>query len=349
MDVSKLDTPVAIVDLDLLEKNIHSLQNYLSSHQIKNRPHSKTHKIPEIAHMQIAAGAVGICCQKVGEAEVMVQAGIKDIFMPYNFVGEAKLERLMNLAKRAKISVAADSEQVVHGLADAAKRAQVQMTVLVEFDGGGLRCGTDTPEKTALLAKYISRFSDLHFGGIMTFPSNDKTDSFVRATKEILNSKGLNCEVVSGGGTQVCYKAHQFKEVTEHRAGMYIYGDRNTVNHNTMKLDECSFKVITTVVSRPNKDRVITDGGTKIFSSDLLGLEGHGVILGFPEAKFYGASEEHGHLDFSGCSTRPEIGERLTIIPNHCCPVSNLVDEVVGIRKGNVEIVWPVLARGKLK
>ena len=349
MDINQLDTPAAVVDLDKLEANIAKLQAYLDEHGIANRPHIKTHKIPEIAHMQIIAGAVGITCQKIGEAEVMAQAGIRDIFLPYNIIGEAKLERLMRLAQRIKLSVTVDSEFTVRGLSTAARRAGVELPVLVEFDTGLGRCGVQSPQAAADLAQVIARSPGLHFGGLMTYPSNENTGPFVRQTEALLEPYGLAVARVSGGGTPCMWQAHTYPEVTEHRAGMYIYGDRYTVKAGAMAVEDCSLKVITTVVSRPTADRGILDGGSKTFSSDLLGLEGHGLILEYPEAVIYGQSEEHGHTDFSNCKRKPEIGERVTVVPNHCCVVSNLFNQIVGVRGENVEVIWPVAARGALQ
>lgn len=349
MDVNQLETPVAIVDLDRLEANIEKFQAYLSQHGIANRPHIKTHKIPEIAHMQIKAGAVGITCQKIGEAEVMAQAGIEDIFLPYNIIGPAKLERLMRLTRRVNLSVTADSEFTVKGLSGAAQAAGIELPVLVEFDTGAQRCGVQSPQEAADLARRIARAPGLHFGGLMTYPSNQNTGPFVQETKKLLKANGLEVERVSGGGTPGMWQAHTHPEVTEHRAGMYIYGDRYTLRSGAMTLDDCSLKVITTVVSRPTADRGILDGGSKTFSSDLLGLEGYGLILEYPEALIYGQSEEHGHVDFSKCPRKPEIGERVTVIPNHCCVVSNLFNQIVGVRQNQVEVIWPVAARGALQ
>jgi D-serine deaminase-like pyridoxal phosphate-dependent protein len=145
------------------------------------------------------------------------------------------------------------------------------------------------------------------------------------------------------------WQAHTYPEVTEYRAGTYVYNDRKILDSGAMGLEDCAFTVITTVVSRPTPDRGILDGGSKTFSSDTLGLEGYGLILEYPEAIIYGQSEEHGHFDFSKCARRPEIGERVTVIPNHCCVVSNLFDQIVGVRKGQVEVIWPVAARGALQ
>jgi D-serine deaminase-like pyridoxal phosphate-dependent protein len=349
MHIDQIETPAAIVDLDLLESHIARFQSYLDGHGIANRPHIKTHKIPAIAQMQVAAGAVGITCQKLGEAEVMADAGIEDIFVPYNILGEAKLERLMNLARRARMSVTADSDVTVRGLAAAARRAGVSLPVLVEFDAGMARCGVQSPQAAAELARLIAGSEGLRFGGLMTYPSSAQAGAFVRATRELLAPDGIPIERVSGGGTPQMWHAHEHPEITEHRAGMYIFGDRFTIKSGAITVAECAFKVITTVVSRPTADRGILDGGSKTFSSDLLGLEGHGLILEYPEARFYSMSEEHGHVDFSACARKPAIGDRVTLIVNHCCPVANLFNQIVGVRGGQVELSWPVAARGMLQ
>jgi D-serine deaminase-like pyridoxal phosphate-dependent protein len=349
MDIHALDTPVAIVDLDRLEANIVKLQHYLDEVRIANRPHVKTHKIPEIAHMQVQTGAVGITCQKIGEAEVMADAGIKDIFIPYNIVGQPKLERLMHLAQRVNLSVTADSEFTVRGLSAAAQQKGVELPVLVEFDTGMRRCGVQAPREAAELARTIARSPGLCFGGLMTYPCNENTDPFVRQTKALLEPDGMGIDRVSGGGTPGMWQAHTHAQVTEYRAGMYAYGDRRVLRSGALQLDDVAFNIITTVVSRPTAERGILDGGSKTFSSDTVGLEGYGLILEYPDAHFYAMSEEHGNVDFSHCSRTPEIGERVTVIPNHCCVVSNLFDQVVGVRQGKVELTWSVAARGKLK
>ncbi|MEW5957675.1 MAG: D-TA family PLP-dependent enzyme [Chloroflexota bacterium] len=348
MHIDQLETPAAVVDLDRLEATIAKFQRYLDEHGIANRPHIKTHKIPEIAHLQMNAGAVGITCQKIGEAEVMAQAGLRDIFLPYNIIGQSKLERLMRLAHRVKLSVTADSGFTVAGLAAAAQQEGIELETLVEFDSGLARCGVQTPQAAADLARLIARSPGLRFGGLMTYPSNQNTDPFVAETKALLRGE-LEVKRVSGGSTPGMWQAHTHPQVNEHRAGMYVYGDRYTLKSGAMSLADCSFKVITTVISRPTADRGILDGGSKTFSSDLLGLKGYGLILEYPEAVYYGQSEEHGHVDFSQCPRQPEIGERVTIIPNHCCVVSNLFNQVVGVRGDKVEVIWPVAARGTLQ
>jgi D-serine deaminase-like pyridoxal phosphate-dependent protein len=349
MRVDELETPVPVVDIDRLEANIFRLQSYLNEHGIANRPHIKTHKIPAIAQMQMNAGAIGITCQKVSEAEVMAAAGFTDIFIPYNIIGESKLTRLMALAKKLKVSVTADSAYVIRGLSDTAQRAGLTITVLIECDTGAHRCGVQSPQEAAKLARLISQLPNLHFGGLMTYPTSAETNNFVRETRALLVDDGLPIERVSGGGTPTMWQVHEHSEITEHRAGIYVYGDRLTLRSGAVTLDTCALKVHTTVVSRPTPDRGILDAGSKSLSSDLHGLDGYGYICEYPDAKIYALSEEHGHVDFSACERKPEIGERLTIIPNHCCTVTSLFDEVVGARGDQVEVIWQVSARGTVR
>jgi D-serine deaminase-like pyridoxal phosphate-dependent protein len=349
MHIDHIETPAVLIDLDKMEGNIQRLQDYMDEHGIANRPHIKTHKIPEIAHMQMHAGAVGIACQKIGEAEVMARAGLDDIFIPYNIMGEAKLERLGLLAKRINLSVTADSEYTVRGLPTAAKIANQELPVLIEFDTGGGRCGVQTPQEAADLARVIARTEGLHFGGLMTYPSNEKTAPFAEEVRQLLDKEGIPVEIVSGGGSPRMWETHTFPAVNEHRAGTYVYGDRAMVAYGCMTLEQCAMRILATVVSHPTADRVILDSGSKALSSDLLGQEDFGLILEYPDAKIYALNEEHGYTDVSACARKPEIGERVTIIPNHCCVVSNLFNEVLGVRNEQVEVVWPVAARGLLQ
>lgn len=349
MQVDELETPVPVVDIDRMEANITRLQKYLDEHNIANRPHIKTHKIPAIAKMQMEAGAIGITCQKVSEAEVMADAGFTDIFIPYNIIGASKLSRLLALAARIDVSVTADSAFVIHGLSNATGEVGVPLSVLVECDTGAARCGVQSPQEAAELARLIARLPNLRFGGLMTYPTNEHLDEFVRATRSLLEQDDLRIERVSGGGTPSMWQVHRHPELTEHRAGIYVYGDRLTLRAGAMTLDTCALRVFTTVVSRPTPERGILDAGSKSLSMDLHGLDGYGYIWEYPEAKIYALSEEHGHVDFSACARKPEIGEHVSIIPNHCCTVTCLFDEVVGARGDQVEITWQVTARGTVR
>jgi len=350
MLVEELETPAAVVDLEILESNIARLQDYLDRTGIRNRPHIKTHKIPEIAHLQLEKGAVGITCQKLSEAEVMAQAGIRDIFVPYNILGDAKLERLRRLHRRITLSVTADSAVVVEGLSQAVRNEEKTLSVLVEFDTGLGRCGVQTPAEAAQLAEAIHQSAGLHFTGLMTYPTNENTKPFVLGTRELLEEQGIQVEQVSGGGTHCMWEAHSHEVITEHRAGMYVYGDRKTLSSGALSLEECSFTIHTTVVSRPTATRGVLDAGSKCLASDLLGPEqGHGLILEYPRARIHALSEEHGHVDFSECEKRPEIGERVSVLTNHCCVANNLFNRIHGVRNSRVVVEWPILARGAVQ
>ncbi len=346
---ASLDTPVVTIDLDIVEANIARLQQYLEKHGIQNRPHIKTHKIPAIAKMQVAAGAVGIACQKVGEAEVMAAAGLSDILLPFNILGEAKLERLMALARQVRLAVTADSEAVARGLGEAARRAGLTLTVLVECDTGLQRVGVQSPEAAVELARTIARSPGLAFGGLMTYPNSEAAGQFFSRALALCRASGLPVPVLSGGGTPVMWQAHTVPNLTEHRAGTYIYNDRYIVRSGAATWEQCAMRIWATVVSRPTPGRAILDAGSKSLSSDLLGFEDYGHIVEYPEARLYALSEEHGHLDVSGCARKPEVGEVVRIIPNHTCVVSNLHDSVTVLREGKVGGEWAVAARGKTR
>jgi D-serine deaminase-like pyridoxal phosphate-dependent protein len=347
--VDELETPSAVVDLEVLGANVRRLQAYLDEHGIRNRPHVKTHKIPEFARLQIAEGAVGITCQKISEAEVMVKAGLEDILIPYNILGPAKLRRLGGLMSRARVSVTADSAVTVKGLSGLAVELEAELPVLVEFDTGACRCGVQTPGEAAELAEIIERSRGLVFAGLMTYPLNAATDGFVRRAREHLERAGIAVPQVSTGGSHCMREVHRHPEVTEHRAGMYVYGDRNLISRGVMTPEQCSFRILSTVVSRPTPERGILDAGSKCLSSDLLGLDGYGLVVEYPEARIEALSEEHGHVDFSACRKRPEIGERVTLIPNHCCAANNLFNELVTVRGAEVDGRVPVAARGTVQ
>lgn len=346
MPVHRLETPVVTIDLDIMERNLTRWQAYCDEHGIANRPHIKTHKVVELARRQVEIGARGITCQTLGEAEVMADGGIDDIFLPYNILGEEKLERLRDLARRAKLKVTCDNEPVARGLSRAFAQEADPLTVLVECDTGMGRCGVQTPDEAVELARLIADLPGLRFGGLMTFPTRvPQSDDFMRAAREKLERLGLKPEVVSGGGTPGMWEAHRAQEFSEHRAGTYIFHDRSTVRHRAATMDDCAMRIIATVVSRPTAERAVIDAGSKTLSSDLMGLEGHGVIVGLPHARITQLSEEHGVIEGLSRGELP-IGERVAIIPNHACLVSNLHDYLIAIRAGTVEAVWRVAARG---
>jgi D-serine deaminase-like pyridoxal phosphate-dependent protein len=209
-----------------------------------------------------------------------------------------------------------------------------------------------TPEQALELARLIERLPAVRFAGLMTFPTNlEKTPAFLAEALGLLARAGLEAETVSGGGTPQSWRVHEVPQINEHRAGTYVYNDTNTVAAGTATLDECAMRVLMTVVSRPTAERAILDGGSKTLSADRLLWRDpfYGTILEYPEAKIYGYSEEHANVDLAACERRPAVGERVTVIPNHCCTVSNLHDEILGVRGGQVELTWRVRARGLVR
>jgi D-serine deaminase-like pyridoxal phosphate-dependent protein len=352
VDVAALDTPVATVDLDAVERNIARMQSYCDEHGLAFRPHIKTHKLPAIAHMQVRAGAVGITCQKLGEAEVMEAAGLRDILLTFPLVGAAKAERLAALAGEAVISVVGDSDVVARGLSAALAPAGAAVGFLVECDTGFARTGVQTPAAAAELAELVDSLPGLRFDGLMTYPTLPGTGPWLRAAIEEVRARGLEVGKVSAGGTPGFFSNHEVPEVTEVRAGTYVYGDRSCIANGSVPLEDCALRIRATVASRPTAERGILDCGSKTLTNDPAeGTErdGYGLIVEHPEARLYALSEEHGHVDFGACATRPQVGDVVTIVPNHACGCTNLHDEVVVHRGGRVVGSWPVVARGKLR
>ncbi len=351
MQVDELDTPCVLIDLDRMERNLTRFQAYCDAEGLRNRPHVKTHKIPEFARLQVELGARGITCQKLGEAEVMADAGIDDIFLPYNLVGDRKLRHAVALARRVTLSLSCDSAVVAEGLSAAFTDAGETVALLVECDTGAARCGVQSPKAAAELARVIDRLPGVAFAGLMTYPPpghQPQVQAFLADAIAECAAAGLAVDVVSNGGSPDMWSARAVTAATEHRAGTYIYFDRSQVMMGAATLDDCAMTIRATVVSRPTADRVIIDAGSKTYSSDTLGLEGFGHVLEYPAARLPSMSEEHGHLDFSAQTGRPAIGEALTVIPNHACVVSNLHDAVNGVRGGEVERTYRVAARGRV-
>lgn len=350
-DISELDTPAVLIDLDRVEANLQRVQAYADSHGLKLRPHIKTHKLPRFAKRAMELGAIGITVQKLGEAEVFADAGISEIFLPYNIIGPAKLARLKALHDRIHITVTADSPETVEGLSRTFAGSATPLTVLVECDTGMGRCGVQTPAAALALAEKIANSPGLAFGGLMTYPAAGQVEAnaaWLAAARLLLDGAGLSPSVVSNGGTPDIWRAHEVTAATEHRPGTYIYMDRFQVAKGVGTFDDCALTVLATVVSRPTEDRAIIDAGSKALTSDLLGLSGHGLIEAYPEAVITGLSEEHGTIDLSACTSKPRIGEKLRIIPNHACVVSNLFDRVTLISGDSVVETVPVDARGRV-
>ncbi|MBP2537331.1 MULTISPECIES: D-TA family PLP-dependent enzyme [Agrobacterium] len=348
--LNAISTPMPVIDEDRLSANILRAQSYLDEHGKAFRPHIKTHKIPAVAKQQLQAGAIGINCQKVSEAEVFADAGFDDILITYNILGAAKLSQLKALnARIGGLSVVADSAVTIAGLADTFEAVR-PLAVLVECDTGGKRCGVQTPEAALALAEKIVAAPGLRFKGILTYPAPDgaeTVENFLRKTMALLAARGIDCPVRSSGGSPDFYSAHLVPSATEHRAGTYVYNDRAMLRAGHCTTGDLAMHVLATVVSRPTADRAVLDSGSKALTSDLLGFSDYGLIEGYEGAKIVSLSEEHAVVDLSGCASgRPEIGDVVKVVPNHTCVVSNLFDRMVFHRNGVVTRVEKVTARG---
>lgn len=347
--IDDLDTPAVLIDLDRVEANLGRAQAYADAHGLRLRPHIKTHKLPELARLQVELGAVGITCQKIGEAEVMADAGLDDILLTFNLLGRAKLTRLAALARRVRLTVSVDNETVARALSAAMDEAGLALPVLVECDTGAERCGVQSADEAVALARAVTALPGLRFAGLMTYPPKQRAvevNAWLAEAQAAIEAVGIECRSVSNGGTPDLYSAHQVVVATEHRPGTYVYSDRSLVAGGFGTFDECALRVLATVVSRPTAGRAILDAGSKTLSSDTLGLPDYGHILEYPQLVLAKLSEEHGHVDCSASNARPAIGERVTVIPNHACVVSNLFDTVYGVRGDRVERAFTVAARG---
>lgn len=343
-------TPALVIDMDRVEANIARIQALCDAAGLANRPHIKTHKSPVLAKMQIAAGAKGITCQKIGEAEVMAEAGIDDILISYNLIGEEKMARLGRLLQAAQVTVAADNATVIEGLAQAARERT--LGVVIECDTGRKRAGVESPAEAVALAKLVAETPGLVFKGFMLYPTEDgwpQAQKFLDSALAGIRLEGLEAEIVSTGGTPNLPHIGRLKGATEHRPGTYIYNDRMQMAAGVATLEDCALTVCSTVVSRAGADRGILDAGSKTLTADSGGLDGFGLILEHPEAKIAKFAEEHGFLDLSRCNERPKVGDVVRIVPNHVCVVVNMVDEVVMVRGEEIVGTLPVAARGRLR
>lgn len=345
------ETPALVIDEAKALRNIARFQAHCDRNGLKLRPQVKTHKSVRFAKAQVTAGAVGITCQKIGEAEVMAAGGMDDILITYNIVGRAKLTRLRALAGRVKyLSVTADSTTVIEGLTAAFENAPRPVNVLVECDTGGRRCGARTPEAATGLARTIAASPGLKFGGLMTLPAiagQRNVTEFMCAAKAGIEAHGLRCADVSSGGSPDMWRADTGGVLTEYRAGTYIFNDRSLVARGACAWNDCAAHVAATVVSVPTETRAIIDAGSKVLTSDLLGLEGFGYIIGRPGMRITGLNEEHGVVRCDP-DDRPRVGDRVGIIPNHICVVTNMLDFAWLRREGNELAMLPIDARGKV-
>ncbi|MDR6550424.1 alanine racemase [Paenibacillus qinlingensis] len=367
MQIKELDTPFVLIDLERMGANIRDMQQIADLGRVRLRPHAKTHKMTEVATLQIEAGAVGVTVAKLGEAEVMADGGVRDILIAYPIIGRRKIERLAALLPRAAITLAVESEEGIAAAAEAGRLAGCRVAVLIEVDSGFRRVGVK-PEAEFLraLAARITEESSLELKGLLTFAGQSyDTESdeerrriatieagTVERLAAMLEADGYRMEIVSAGSTPSSRFVAGLPGVTELRPGTYVFGDLMQVKLGAHELDRCALTVYTTIISRPAPDRAVVDAGTKLFSSDgedsPIGT-GRGYAIGHPDVTLEWMTEEHGMLRLDEAARGLRIGDRLAFIPVHCCGVINMTDRVAAVRGSEVEAIWNVAARGKFQ
>ena len=359
--VDEIDTPALIVDLDAFERNLAKMAAFAAERGVRLRPHAKTHKCPTVARKQIAAGAVGQCCQKVGEAEALVRGGVRDVLVSNEVVGAQKLRRLAALAHEATIALCFDAKEQVAAASHAATEAGVTLGGLVEIDVGMQRCGVADPAAAVALARRIAESPGLVFRGLQAYHGSaqhlatfderrraiDAAARIVQATVDALREAGLECALVSGAGTGTFRMEGTSGLWNELQAGSYLFMDTEYARIGGERggaYDEFehSLFVLATVMSTPAADRVIVDAGLKSYSAE----KGFPWVRARPGLEVTGVSDEHGKVVVAPGAQRPKLGDQLMLIPGHCDPTINLHDWFVGLRNGRVETLWPISARG---
>ncbi|MEX2261282.1 MAG: alanine racemase [Bryobacteraceae bacterium] len=364
MHISELETPALLIDLDILERNLRRVADYTHAHGLRLRPHTKTHKLPALGRMQLDRGAVGLTVAKVGEAEVMLSAEPSDLLVAYPVIGRGKLTRLMEVARKTRVTVGLDSLFAARQLSDAACEAQVTVGVLAEVDMGLGRVGVNPGEELIELAQGIERLPRLCLDGVTFYPGHirgqgEESDLAMRRLAEAVQTildgfrrSGIEIRVVSGGSTPTLFRSHEIPGLNEIRPGTYVYNDMNTVLSGACTLGDCAASILATVVSTARQGQMIIDGGSKTFSSDRSNGPGEptfGRIAEAPGCLFHKMNEEHGYVDVRRAEREFSIGERVHVIPNHICVAVNLHESVYGVREGTVEKTWKVEGRGKLQ
>ena len=355
LSVQEIDTPALVIDLDVMEGNISRMAGYFKGIDANLRPHIKTHKCPIIARKQVEAGGRGITCSKLGEVEVMIQAGFTDILIANEIVGRQKIKRLMDLAAQADLTVAVDDAGNIEDLSTAAQAAGIQLKVLVDVNVGMNRCGVDPGEPALALAKKVAASSGLTFMGLMGYEGHvvsiASADERTRKgresmkllieTKDLIERSGLAIHVVSSGGSGTYNISGPYPGVTEIQAGSYIFMD--APYQETGIEFGSALTLLATIVSLHLPDRIITDAGMKTITAEF----GFPVVKGSKDLEVIGQNEEHGKIRTTTGKSSLKVGDKIELIPSHGCTTINLHDKYYAVRKGNVEAVYPILARGK--
>src|SRR5262245_9529921 len=366
LPLAQVDTPALLIDLDAFQRNLQRMADFAAKAGVRLRTHAKTHKSPVIAAKQVALGAVGVCCQKVSEAEAMVEGGIGDVLVSNQVAGAAKLDRLAALARRATIGVCVDDPANVAELEAAAARAGASLDVMVEIDVGGRRCGVEAGAPAAHIAELVAKAPHLRFAGLQAYHGSAQhvreagerraqiaqAVARVEATQRALRAVGLEARIVSGAGTGTYENEAASGVYNELQCGSYIFMDADYARNkgtdgSAFAAYEHALFVYATVMSAPIPERAVVDAGHKSLAVD----SGMPTPWQLPGAVYHRPSDEHGVLDLKNCAVRPQRGDKVLLVPGHCDPTVNLHDWYVGVRalgtdRAHVESLWPVAARG---
>ena len=361
VSLEELETPVPVVDLDRLDRNLDRMAEYTRAHGLALRPHTKTHKSIRVAQEQVHRGAIGLTCATPREAEVMASVS-QDLLLAYPPVGEARLRRLMALPDHVRLSVALDSRESADQLARAGTERGRTTGVYVEVDLGMHRVGIARAEDMLQLIAFVSERPSLSYRGIAFYPGHirtlsagkdelDRLASNLQNTIRTLDDAGLSPAVVSGGSTPTVWESHRIAGLTEIRPGTYVYNDRITAQAGACDWNDCALTVLATVVSTAVPGQAVVDAGSKSLGREPSGSveSGFGSLLDRPEVVVAKLSEEHGILDLRGTGWRPAVGDRVRIVPNHVCIAVHLHELIYGVRGEQIQTSWPVAARGRLQ
>jgi D-serine deaminase-like pyridoxal phosphate-dependent protein len=358
---TEIDTPALVIELNAYERNLDRMARGVAAYPgVRLRAHAKTHKCAVIARHQIARGAVGVCCQKVGEAEALVDGGVDDVLVSNEVVGRAKIERLVALAKRAAVGVCADDAGNLRGLNSAAGAVGVQLPVLVEVDVGAGRCGVAPGPAAVALARAIAESPNLRFAGVQAYQGKaqhlydadqrraavDEVNRQTAAVVQLLREAGLPCAVVTGAGTGTWQFEAGGGVFTEVQAGSYVFmdADYGRVDGFPREFEQSLF-VVTTVMSRPTPGRAVLDAGLKSLAVD----SGPPLVHGRPGVDVVAVNDEHTILSVADPASGPRLGEQIWLVPGHCDPTVNLFDWYACVRNERVEALWPIVARGAVQ
>lgn len=362
--VDSLETPAVLVDLDAMDRNVEDYVSFAREHDVNLRSHVKTHKIPDLAHMQHRrSGGGGVVCQTLGEVEVMAQSGIDDVYLSYMVVQESKLDRLVWLSEKLDaFATTVDGRGNVDPLQSAAARHDATVRAVLEIDLGYGRVGVPPGDGAVELAQYIDDAPNLEFGGVMCFEAHVKSAAESRADLERLcaeamddveaavediEAAGVDVPEVKVGGTATSKFSGKHPVVSEINPGMYPFNDTGELDIRGFELDEsdCALTVCSTVISKPSSDRAVVDAGSKSISLDVDRMP---IPKHREDVAYVRASEEHGWLDVSDADD-VAVGDRIEFIVPHVCTTVNLHDTLVGVRDGEVREIWEVQARGKVR